>query len=99
MDNILNITRIFNASAEVHSVSTLATERSYTIVGVEENQSVSGEGPHRLQRNTFPERWICGLHEVMHAIDIASIPYMNSQQLSVLNERKVENMLTLEHFR
>jgi len=45
------------------------------------------------------ERWICGLHEVMRAIDIASMPYMNNQQLSVLNEWKVENMLTLEHFR
>jgi len=80
-------------------VLTLTAEYSYTIVGAEENQSMSGEGPHRLQRNTFQEGWICGLHEVMRAIDIASMPYMNSQQLSVLNERKVENMLTLEHFR
>jgi len=80
------ITCIFNASAEVHSVLTLTAERSYTFVGVEENQSVSGEGPHRLQRNTFQERWICGLHEVIRAIDIASMPYMNSQQLAVLNE-------------
>ena len=78
---------------------TLTAERSYTIVGVEENQSGSVEGPRRLQRNTFPERWICGLHKVMRAIDIASMPYMNNQQLSVLNERKVENTLTLEHFR
>ena len=50
------ITCIFNASGEVHLVLTLTAKRSYTIVGVEGNQGVSGEGLHRLQRNTFQER-------------------------------------------
>jgi len=71
----------------VHLVLTLTAERSYTIVGVEENQSMSGQGPHKLQRNTFQERWICGLHEFMRAIAVANANALLEQPTTFSLER------------